>query len=61
MDRQHWGVVRYVVSPCDEVAEDGRAVRTWDVMRDDVCVHSGFRTRREAQGEADQRNGVYRA
>ena len=54
--RQHWGVIRHVASPCDEQDENGEWTRTWDVMRDDVCVHGGFRTRREAQAEAKRLN-----
>ncbi len=54
--RQHWGVCGYVVSPCDEQDEQGKLIRTWDVMRNDVAVSNGHRTRRIAQADADRLN-----
>lgn len=60
--------IHFVVRPCDDHAEDGTWVRTWDVVRvtpeqrrrarrrderlPGTCVAQGFRTRALARAEA---------
>jgi len=54
--QETWGVDRYVAAACDDVDEDGKPIRNWDVLRNNACVASGFRTRAEARRHAAELN-----